>query len=194
MERPWLAPGAASVWGGDVRPTYELLRAVGEVPDGGTVVDAPCGAGLGFRSLSPHQRLRYLAVDISSAMVERARRKARDLGQVEVIVGDAEQVPVADASVDLFVSMWGLHCLADPPARIARGGPLPPPRRATGRRDDLHGRRPPAACARSPLDGSVRSNRIERRPRPLAERGRLGTRRLEVSGAFAYFDTRRPSV
>jgi len=73
IERPCLARvGAAAIWGGDVRPTYELLRAVGELPDGSVVVDAPCGGGIGFRSLSPGQRVRYLAVDISPAQVERA--------------------------------------------------------------------------------------------------------------------------
>jgi SAM-dependent methyltransferase len=195
MERPRLARVIARVvWGGDVRPTYELLRAVAELPDGSTVVDAPCGAGIGFRSLSPRQRVRYLAVDISPAMVERARRKARDPGQIEVIEGDAERIPVPDGSVDLFLSMWGLHCLPDPPAAVREAARcLRPGGRLIGA----------MICA-----GGTLRQRLLVRPWTgafgptgssadltswLGDAG-LTTRRFKTSGPFAYFDAARPSV
>jgi len=195
IERPYLARvGAAAIWGGDVRPTYELLRAVGELPDGSTVVDAPCGGGIGFRSLSPGQRLRYLAVDISPAQVERARRKAHGLDQVEAFVGDAEKLEVADESVDLFISMWGLHCLPHPDqavreaARCLRpGGRLIGAMICTGNgmRQRLLVR--PGTGVFGPAGSSADLAGW------LTQAG-LTAHRLEVSGPFAYFDARRPSV
>jgi SAM-dependent methyltransferase len=197
MERPRLARVVAgAVWGGDPRPTYELLAAVGELPDGSTVVDAPCGAGLGFRCLSPRQRLRYLALDISPAMVERARRKAAASGldQVEVVEGDAERIPVPDGSADLFLSMWGLHCLPHPAeavreaARCLRpGGRLLGAMICTGNgvRQRLLVR--PSTGVFGPTGSSADLSSW------LSEAG-LATTRLDVSGPFAYFDARRPSV
>jgi SAM-dependent methyltransferase len=107
---------ASVIWGADVRPFYASMRAIAEVSSGGVIVDAPCGAGVAFRGLGAEQRVRYIALDLSPRMLERARRRASDLGltQVELVEGDALSVPVEDASVDLFLSYFGLHCFADP--------------------------------------------------------------------------------
>jgi SAM-dependent methyltransferase len=112
---------ARVVWGGDIRPFYATMAEIGRVPDGGVIVDAPCGAGVAFRGLRPDQRVRYLALDLSPAMLQRARRRAarRGLGQIAFVEGDAESIPVEDGSVDLFLSYWGLHCFADPEAALA---------------------------------------------------------------------------
>jgi ubiquinone/menaquinone biosynthesis C-methylase UbiE len=112
---------APAVWGGDIRPFYASMEEIGRVPDGSLIVDAPCGAGVALRGLRPDQRVRYLALDLSPPMLDRARRRAekRGLRQVEFVEGDAEAIPVDDGSVDLFISYWGLHCFADPRAAIA---------------------------------------------------------------------------
>jgi ubiquinone/menaquinone biosynthesis C-methylase UbiE len=112
---------AAIVWAGDVRPFYASMRAIADVPEGGVIVDAPCGAGVAFRGLHPRQRVRYLALDLSPAMLERARRRAQEmnLAQIELVKGDAESIPVETASADLFLSYFGLHCLPDPEAGVA---------------------------------------------------------------------------
>jgi ubiquinone/menaquinone biosynthesis C-methylase UbiE len=96
------------------------MSAIGELPDGAFIVDAPCGAGVAFAALSPHQKLRYLALDFSPLMLKRARRRARSLGlaQISFIEGDAERIPLADGSVDLFLSYWGLHCMPHPDAAV----------------------------------------------------------------------------
>ena len=73
------ARGRLALWGGDAKPFYESIRAIGELPEGAVVVDAPCGAGVAFAALSPRQRLRYLALDLSPLMLERARQRARAL-------------------------------------------------------------------------------------------------------------------
>ena len=122
MEREALArPVARTVWGGDIGPFYERMKEIGRVPDGGMVIDAPCGAGPAFRGLGPEQRVRYIALDLSPAMLERARRRAatRGLDQITFVEGDAAAIPVDDRSADLFLSWWGLHCFADPRAALA---------------------------------------------------------------------------
>jgi SAM-dependent methyltransferase len=107
---------ARAVWGGDIRPFYASMEEIGRVPDGGTVADVPCGAGAAFRGLRREQEVNYLAVDLSEAMLERARTLAaeRGLDQITFLEGDAEALPLEDGSLDLFLSYWGLHCFADP--------------------------------------------------------------------------------
>lgn len=122
MERPRLSRLVGRiVWGADVRPYYKSMAAVAEVPSGGTIVDCPCGAGPAFRALSPEQDVRYLAVDLSPSMLNRARRQAqsRSLTQVETVRADAANIPLPDASADLFLSYWGLHCFGEPAAALA---------------------------------------------------------------------------
>ena len=96
--------------GGSLRPFYESMAAIGEVADGGLVVDAPCRTGA-MLGLSPTQRIRYRAVDPWPEMLERARRRVarRGLNQVELVEAEPDAIPVADATVDLFVSLFGLH-------------------------------------------------------------------------------------
>lgn len=122
MERPWLArPLARAIWGGDIRPYYASMAAVAEVPDGGTIVDCPCGAGPALRALRPDARVRYVAADLSPSMLRRARKRARARGleDVELVETDATDLPLPDGSADLFLSFWGLHCFADPAAALA---------------------------------------------------------------------------
>jgi SAM-dependent methyltransferase len=131
MERPRLSRLIArSLWGGDTKPYYESMSAIGEVANGGTVVDCPCGAGPALRALPPERPLRYIAVDLSPSMLGRARRRAeeRGLSNIELIEADAGDIPLPSASADLFLSYWGLHCFDDPPralieaARVLRPG------------------------------------------------------------------------
>jgi SAM-dependent methyltransferase len=121
---------ARVLWGGDVRPFFASMAAIGEVPAGGLIVDAPCGAGVAFRGLSPSQDVRYLAVDLSPRMVDRAAAESRRRGllQVELEVGDMMALPIGAGAADLVLSYWGLHCLSDPEtaldevARVLRPG------------------------------------------------------------------------
>lgn len=112
---------AAVVWGGYIRPFYASMRAIAETPHGGVIIDAPCGAGVAFRGLRPGQDVHYIALDFSPRMLERARRRAGELGlaQIALVEGDAQSLPVEADSVDLFLSYFGLHCFPDPPAAVA---------------------------------------------------------------------------
>lgn len=121
MERPRLNRLIAGVvWGGDVRPYYESMAAVTEVPSGGTIIDCPCGAGPVLRALPSGKEVHYLGVDLSPSMLRRATRRVRrrGLSQVELIQAEATKIPVPDDSADLFFSYWGLHCFADPAAAL----------------------------------------------------------------------------
>ncbi len=121
MERPWLGRAVGiAMWGGDPKPFYDSMQAVRALPDGAVVVDAPCGGGVAFAALSAHQRLRYVALDLSPEMLVRARRRAHTLGldQIEFVEGDATHIPIESGTVDLFLSYWGLHCMPRPEAAI----------------------------------------------------------------------------
>ncbi|HEX6228599.1 MAG TPA: methyltransferase domain-containing protein [Solirubrobacterales bacterium] len=121
MERPRLSRLIArTVWGGDSAPYYESMKALAEVPDGGTIVDCPCGAGPVFRALPAGGSVRYVGVDLSPTMLRRARRQAerRALGEIELIEADACEIPLPSQCADLFLSYWGLHCFEDPAASL----------------------------------------------------------------------------
>jgi ubiquinone/menaquinone biosynthesis C-methylase UbiE len=112
----------AVIWGIDTRPMFTSMREeLAAVPSGATVLDAPCGGGVAFRALDPHQTLRYLAVDLDHAMLDRARRRAarHRLDQVEFIRADMRDLPFDDAAVDLCLTYSGLHMIPDPDRALA---------------------------------------------------------------------------
>jgi ubiquinone/menaquinone biosynthesis C-methylase UbiE len=122
MEHPRLARLISRIsFGADTKPYYESMGAIAEVPEGGTIVDCPCGAGPAFRGLRPEAAVRYVATDLSPSMVRRARKRARGRGltNVEVIEADATHIPEPTGSADLFLSYWGLHCFDDPAGALA---------------------------------------------------------------------------
>lgn len=194
MEHEPLARAIArAVWGADIRSLYSSMEEIGRVPDGGVVVDAPCGAGVALRGLRPDQHVRYVALDLSPAMLERARRRAtkRGLSQITFVEGDAESIPIDDGSVDLFLSYWGLHCFPDPEAAIGEalrclrpGGRLVGGTVISGpsvrQRLVVHANQGPFGAVASAVDvGRWLEERFERP-------------QVEVSGAFAYFRATKP--
>lgn len=115
--------------GSDVRLLYDAAAEIGRLPDGATVLDVPSGGGVALRGLRPEQRLTYLAVDISPAMLDRTAANARRRGLgITPVQADVGRLPLRDASVDLAVSFTGLHCFPDPEravhelARVLRPG------------------------------------------------------------------------
>ncbi|MGB8503602.1 class I SAM-dependent methyltransferase [Mycobacterium sp.] len=121
VEREWLArPSGLALWGTDTRVLYDSIRLIGDLPDGSAVLDVPCGGGLALRGLRSDQRVRYVAADISTDMLARARRRAADLGRddIEFTEADIERMPFDDKEFDLCVSFNGLHCLPDPAAAV----------------------------------------------------------------------------
>jgi ubiquinone/menaquinone biosynthesis C-methylase UbiE len=130
MERPRVGRRVAKVvWAGDTGPYYESMGAVAEVPDGGTIVDCPCGAGPALRALDPGREVRYVGADLSPAMLRRIRKRAAERGitGLELIEADATRLPLPDDSADLFLSYWGLHCFAEPEAGVAEAARVTKP-------------------------------------------------------------------
>jgi ubiquinone/menaquinone biosynthesis C-methylase UbiE len=122
MERPRINRVVAGLlWGGSTRTYYESMAAIGRIPRGGTVVDCPCGAGPAFRALEPGAGVRYVAADLSPAMLRRARTRAekRGLSEVEFVEAKAEDLPLDTDSADLFLCYWGIHVFPDPQAAVA---------------------------------------------------------------------------
>lgn len=90
---------------------YRRARELGAVetllerlPRGVTIADCPCGNGRWWPVLAQRAG-RILAFDLSEAMVRYAReRAAHSEVEVEVQVGDAESLPLADGAVDYTFS------------------------------------------------------------------------------------------
>ncbi len=122
MERPRISRVIGrALWGGNMSRYYESMDAVAEVPDGGTVVDCPCGAGPAFRAVPAGGSIRYLAADLSPSMLRRAHERARlrGLAEIEIVEADATALPLPADSADLFLTFWGLHCYDDPAGALA---------------------------------------------------------------------------
>lgn len=123
IERPRVAQVVGQlVWGIDLGPLYASMAAVGELPDGATVLDVPCGGGVALRALRPGQQVRWIAVDLDPKMLERCRRRAAERGldpaSVELLEDDMQALSLPDACADLCVSYSGLHMVGDPVAAI----------------------------------------------------------------------------
>lgn len=122
MSRPRVSElGARTFWNSSTQPYYASMNAIAEAPAGATIVDAPCGSGVAFRALEPEQDVRYRGYDLSPGMLERAKRRADELGleQIELAEADATALPLEDGTADLFLSYFGLHCFPDPEAALA---------------------------------------------------------------------------
>jgi SAM-dependent methyltransferase len=189
-------PAGRLLWGADVRPLYEAFAEPARLPPGSAVLDVPCGGGVAFRGLTPGLDLRYVAVDLSPAMLVRARDQARRRG-LGVAFGRAgvDRLPFATGAFDLCATYNGLHCFPDPAAALSEmarvlkpGGTLRGSAVIAGA-----GTRQDAAIA------FLRTLRAFGRPCGEAElRGLLRTVGLEevdvrASGALAYFTARKPA-
>jgi len=87
-----------------------LLAAVGQTPLG-TVIEACCGVGEAFKLLSGRYE-RGVGVDISLAMLGRAQAANVD-APVTFIQGDATRLPLAGGSIDLVMTLGGIHHVND---------------------------------------------------------------------------------
>jgi arsenite methyltransferase len=97
--------------------------SIAEPKPGETVLDLGSGAGidafLAAREVGP--RGRVIGVDMTAAMIDRARKNAAEgaYANVEFRLGEIEHLPVADASVDVIVSNCVVN-LSPEKARVFR--------------------------------------------------------------------------
>ncbi|MEA2450808.1 MAG: hypothetical protein QOG63_2740 [Thermoleophilaceae bacterium] len=132
VEREALSrPAGQLLFGTDTRLLYDGMQAVDEVPDGGAILDIPCGGGVALRAVRPEHDFHYVAADIAPAMLERTEQVARSRGLgsvVETAKEDVEGLSFEDDSFDLVLSFAGLHCFPHPDvacreiARVLRPG------------------------------------------------------------------------
>ena len=92
-----------------------------------TIGDLGCGTGQAAESLAPFVK-RVIAVDRSADMLQAARRRVRDLPNVDVRRGELEALPIQDQELDAATLLLVLHHLPDPlealteAARVLRSG------------------------------------------------------------------------
>jgi SAM-dependent methyltransferase len=110
-----------AVWklglGSDLGELHRATDEIGLQPAGAAVLDIPCGGGVALRGLRPRQDIRYVAADISPAMLDRTREAARERSvedQVEPVIADVHALQFADDEFDLVISFTGLHCFPRP--------------------------------------------------------------------------------
>jgi arsenite methyltransferase len=107
-----LPPETTSAFAGIGNP-----HSIGAIRAGETVLDIGCGAGmdllLAARRVGPKGKA--IGIDMTDAMVERARASAAAAGltQVEVRKGDATSLPVEDSSIDVIISNGVLNLVPE---------------------------------------------------------------------------------
>lgn len=197
MARPRVAASfGRAVMGADVGRIYRAMDVIAEVPDGSAILDVPCGGGAGLSRMRPGQRVRYVGVDVSAAMLERARRRVTSGNQdVKFVEASIDRMPFADGEFDLCVCFNGLHCVPDPRAAVAEmarclrpGGRLLGEFAVRGRlaRSDAYMAVLRTSGAFGPAGTAADARRW------LTEAG-LEIDVLECTGAIAHFDVRRTS-
>jgi arsenite methyltransferase len=97
--------------------------AVAELDDGDIVLDLGSGAGadvlISARRVAPSGKA--IGLDMTDEMLELARNNAREAGveNVEFVKGYLEDMPLADASVDVIISNCVINLSGDKPKTIA---------------------------------------------------------------------------
>ena len=89
----------------------ELLQRLGLVTlTPGVVLDAGCGTGHASRALRRrYPRAHVIALDYAPAMLQAARARSAWLRPFDRVCADAQQLPFADASIDLIFSNLLVH-------------------------------------------------------------------------------------
>jgi SAM-dependent methyltransferase len=91
-----------------LEPVAEVVLDVAAIAPGESVLDVACGTG-NAALIAAQRGARAVGVDPAKALVEIARDRATASGaDVKFIVGDALDLPVADASFDAVVSVFGV--------------------------------------------------------------------------------------
>ena len=95
------------------------LLAFGGLADGRwTVGDLGCGTGQVSAALAPFVS-RVIAVDTSAAMLQAAKKRLHNVGNVELRRGELESLPIDDARLDAATLMLVLHHVPEPDRALA---------------------------------------------------------------------------
>lgn len=99
-------------------PASHLQSLPGLIDDRWTIGDLGCGTGQVASALAPFAA-RVIAVDRSAEMLQAARRRVKDAGNVDVRRGDLEALPIDDAELDAATLLLVLHHLPHPAAALS---------------------------------------------------------------------------
>jgi SAM-dependent methyltransferase len=94
-----------------------LVQASGAGPDD-SVLDVACGPGLVVRAFASIAA-RVTGIDLTPAMIERAREHTQDCANVELLCGDVEQLPFEAASFSIVISRFAFHHFLHPAQVLA---------------------------------------------------------------------------
>jgi len=80
-----------------------------------TLLDVACGGGIVVCAFAPHV-LRATGIDMTPAMLERARRLAGDKAIANAVFdqGDAQALPYPDGALDIVVTRFSVHHFLEP--------------------------------------------------------------------------------
>jgi demethylmenaquinone methyltransferase/2-methoxy-6-polyprenyl-1,4-benzoquinol methylase len=113
--------GAALSFFQDPRWRKAAVEAVAARPED-RVLDVACGTGLVSKALVERWGCRVVGLDQSAAMLGRAREKVasstRLAGRIELVEGQAESLPFADAEFDHLTFTYLLRYVDDPAATL----------------------------------------------------------------------------
>ena len=192
----WSARASAGWWPAVVGrqtpgPTTRAWPRSARLPTGGTIVDCPCGAGPALRALSPDADVRYVAADLSPAMLRRARTRAakRGLERGRVRRSEGRRPALGGRQRGPLPLLLGNSRLPGPAGGRGRDRPRPEAGRAPGRLV-LRPRRQPAPAP----DAAAEHHRLRadvHRGRSCSEwLAQAGLRLVDSSrsGLFLFFE------
>ena len=115
----WAAGDYPAIAKRQLWPVGERIVARAGVTAGEDVLDVACGTGnAAIRAAQAGGRV--VGVDLTPELLDAGRANAADAGvEIEFVEGDAEALPVADASFDVALSVFG--CMFAPRHRVAAG-------------------------------------------------------------------------
>jgi SAM-dependent methyltransferase len=105
----------------------KLLVESSETVARDTVLDVACGPGLVVRAFAGAAS-HVTGIDVTPAMIARARELVLGLSNVTLDIGDVNQLPYEDGEFDIVVSRYAFHHFQDPRAvlgemkRVCRPG------------------------------------------------------------------------
>jgi arsenite methyltransferase len=99
--------------------TLRLARLAGVAPARSDVVDVACGSGASALLLARELGCVTVGVDLGARAIEQARRATHDGERARFLLGDAEALPLPDASFDVALSECSLCTFPDKPRAIA---------------------------------------------------------------------------
>jgi SAM-dependent methyltransferase len=98
----------------ELEPVSEAVVGMAAISPGQDVIDLACGTG-NAALLAAGRGARVVGIDTSARLLEVARKRARTQGiDVDFREGDLLELPVADGTADVVLSVFGVIFASDP--------------------------------------------------------------------------------